>query len=187
MARAETAPAGTKPRIVRAAGSPRFTAERSACRTSQRHSGVGSRIHRREVAIKAVGLSLPMWFRLFGDRPANQEFRVVLEQVEQLEHRLRIVLEGAQRGAHGRRGRVPLGDEPPDVDIRLNRPLAKTRERPLLRRCPLALFRYACCEHLLYERGRQRILGREVNGRTGELVRLRDLGLHGFRKAWAHR
>lgn len=107
MARAETAPAGTKPRIVSAAGSPRFTAERSACRTSQRRSGVGSRIHRREVAIKAVGLSLPMSFRLLGDRPANQEFQVVLEQVEQLEHRLRIVLEGAQRGAHGRRGRVP--------------------------------------------------------------------------------
>ena len=56
----------------------------------------------------------------------------------------------------------------------------------LLFGCARLLLPDARCEDLFYERPWQRVVGREVNGRSGNFVSLRDLALHGSHKLWTH-
>src|SRR5688500_11862143 len=69
--------------------------------------------------------------QVVGDRPANVKLRVVLEELEQLEHRLRIVLKGTQpwRPRQPRPG--SLRNQPPYMDVRVTCPLPQPGERPL--------------------------------------------------------
>src|SRR5215213_8707936 len=52
--------------------------------------------------------------------------------------------------------------------------------------CARLLFPQARCEDLFHERPWQRVVGREVNGRSGDFMSLRDLALHGSCKLWTH-
>ena len=99
--------AAPKPRIAKARGSPRFTAERSACAISRCRSGVAPFFHRRQTATSRSGWSLPMSFRLLATLRRTSVVGSSFSSSSNSSTGAGSSTNRRRRGAHGSRGRVP--------------------------------------------------------------------------------
>ena len=68
---------------------------------------------------------------IVGDRTLDVALGIVLQHLEQCDHRSRVLLERPQARRPWQSGSGPLGDQPPDVNVAVARPFHQTRIGPL--------------------------------------------------------